>query len=136
MIKIQVKVVATQISDTIDIRDVDGYATITELGMMRRLVYQEGCGAIVQLDFDAEQVLLNRKSDWTTQASFSSVDTSSARIISSEGEIYFGVNVLEISIKENSIYIKYEMKQADELIDTHIFNCVWTKEEEAWLEIH
>lgn len=136
MIKIQVKVVATQISDTIDIRDVDGYATITELGMMRRLVYQEGCGAIVQLDFDAEQVLLNRKSDWTTQASFSSVDTSSARIISSEGEINFGVNVLEISIKENSIYIKYEMKQADELIDTHIFNCVWTKEEEAWLEIH
>lgn len=136
MIKIQVKVVATQISDTIDIRDVDGYATITELGTMRRLVYQEGCGAIVQLDFDAEQVLLNRKSDWTTQASFSSVDTSSARIISSEGEIYFGVNVLEISIKENSIYIKYEMKQADELIDTHIFNCVWTKEEEAWLEIH
>jgi len=136
VIKIQVKVVATQISDTIDIRDVDGYATITELGMMRRLVYQEGCGAIVQLDFDAEQVLLNRKSDWTTQASFSSVDTSSARIISSEGEIYFGVNVLEISIKENSIYIKYEMKQADELIDTHIFNCVWTKEEEAWLEIH
>lgn len=136
MIKIQVKVVATQISDTIDIRDVDGYATITELGMMRRLVYQEGCGAIVQLDFDAEQVLLNRKSDWTTQATFSSVDTSSARIISSEGEINFGVNVLEISIKENSIYIKYEMKQADELIDTHIFNCVWTKEEEAWLEIH
>lgn len=136
MIKIQVKVVATQISDTIDIRDVDGYATITELGTMRRLVYQEGCGAIVQLDFDAEQVLLNRKSDWTTQASFSSVDTSSARIISSEGEINFGVNVLEISIKENSIYIKYEMKQADELIDTHIFNCVWTKEEEAWLEIH
>jgi len=136
VIKIQVKVVATQISDTIDIRDVDGYATITELGMMRRLVYQEGCGAIVQLDFDTEQVLLNRKSDWTTQATFSSVDTSSARIISSEGEIYFGVNVLEISIKENSIYIKYEMKQADELIDTHIFNCVWTKEEEAWLEIH
>lgn len=136
MIDIQVKVVATQISNTIDIRDVDGYATITDLGMMRRLVYQEGCGAIVQLDFDAEQVLLNRKSDWTTQASFSSVDTSSARIISSEGEINFGVNVLEISIKEDSIYIKYEMKQADELIDTHIFNCVWTKEEEAWLEIH
>ena len=136
MIKIQVKVVATQISDTIDIRDVDGYATITELGMMRRLVYQEGCGAIVQLDFDTERVLLNRKSYCTTQASFSSVDTSSARIISSEGEINFGVNVLEISIKENSIYIKYEMKQADELIDTHIFNCVWTKEEEAWLEIH
>ena len=114
----------------------DGYASITNLGTMRRLVYQEGCGAYTTIDFDSDTVLLNRENEWVTQAIFSTIEKSNAQIISEEGRINFNINVKELQVDDNSLKVVYELLDGESYIDTHTFNCVWTEEEEAWLEIH
>lgn len=134
--EIKVKVVATQVSNSVDIEDIDGFADLKDFDDYKRLVYQEGCGAFTTLDFGSNWVQMKRDNEWITQAQFSKEDGSHARIISSEGEIRFEVEVLELEVRDNSIYIKYELGQNGEFIDTHTFNCEWSKEDEAWLEIH
>lgn len=79
---------------------------------------------------------MNRVHEWLTQAHFQRDGKSTAKIVTQEGEIQFGVNVLEMVIETFKIYIKYELMMDDDLIDTHHFTCVWSKEETAWLEIH
>ena len=136
MIDIKVKVTATQKSNSVDIKDVDGYATLHDLKTMRRLVYQEGCGAYTTLDFSKDQVLLKRENEWVTLAEFELNAKNIARIISVEGELRFDIQVVELEVLDTSIKIVYNLLQGEELIDVHTFKCVWTKEEEAWLEIH
>lgn len=136
MVPIKVKVIATHKSETVDIKDTDGMAQLIDLGGIRRLVYQEGCGAITTLDIGNSWVQFKRDNGWITQAIFSEVDESKLLVISEEGELRFDINVLQLETLDDRVIIHYELKQNYEVIDTHVFTCIWSKEEEIWLEIH
>lgn len=136
MIRIKVKVTAKQKSETVDIQDVDGRAQIIDLGDTRRIVYQEGCGGVNTLDVGENYIHMNRVHEWLTQIHFSQDDKAFARMVTEEGEIRFNVRVLELEILEDKLFVKYELLQGNELIDVHTFDLTWSKEAEAWLEIH
>lgn len=136
MITIKVKVTATQKSETVDIKDVDGHAQIMDFGDTRRIVYQEGCGGINTLDIGTNYIHMNREHEWLTQIYFSQDEKAMARMVTEEGEIRFGINVTKMDIMDDRLYVMYELLDGEALIDTHEFTLVWSKEEEAWLEIH
>ena len=136
MITIKVKVTATQKSETVDIQDTDGHAEFLDFGDTKRIVYQEGCGGINTLDIGEDYILMNRVHEWLTQIHFSQDENASARMVTEEGEIRFDIHVLELNIEEDQLYVQYELRDGDALIDVHTFKLVWSKEEEAWLEIH
>ena|SRR5690554_2196506 len=125
-----------QKSETVDIKDVDGHAQIIDLGAIKRIVYQEGCGGINTLDIGENYIHMNRVHEWSTQIYFSQDENASAKMVTEEGELRFEINVLTLDIHENSIHVIYELLQAGELIDVHTYYIEWSKEEEAWLEIH
>lgn len=136
MITIKVKVTASQKSETVDIKDTDGHAEFLDFGDVKRLVYQEGCGGVNTLDIGEDFIHMNRRHEWLTQIHFSQDENASARMVTEEGEIRFGINVLELEIESNRLYVLYELLDGESLIDVHTFKLNWSKEEEAWLEIH
>lgn len=136
MITIKVKVTATQKSETVNIKDTDGHAEYLDFGDTKRLVYQEGCGGINTLDIGEDYIHMNRKHEWITQIHFSQDENARARMVTEEGEINFEIKVLELEIEEDRLYVLYELLDGENLIDVHTFKLVWSKEEEAWLEIH
>ncbi len=136
MIPIRVKVTATQKSETVDIKDVDGQAQVIDLGHVQRIVYQEGCGGVNTLDIGENEILMNREHEWLTQIHFTQDEEAFARMVTEEGEIRFDINVVELNIHPGEVFIKYELPDGEELIDVHEYTLEWSKEEEAWLEIH
>ena len=136
MIKIKYKLTATQKSETVDIKDVDGFAQVISLGDSKRIIYQEGCGGVNTLDITDDQINLHRENEWVTEINFAKDDSAYARIITEEGEIRFDLNVLKLVVEDEHLEVIYELLQGNELIDTHHYTLTWLKEEEAWLEIH
>lgn len=107
----------------------DLHAEMIQMDESFRIVYQEESKGRVTLDVGNHFVLLRRDDAWITHATFQRNQETLLRIISTEGELQFKIQLLALEIDSNALYIKYQLFNDHEVLDTHEYQCNWTKED-------
>ncbi|WP_240915966.1 DUF1934 domain-containing protein [Erysipelothrix sp. HDW6C] len=122
------KITITQNSRDNRSKVVDNAATMDDYGSYRRMTYAEENGAIVVIDILSDEISLKRQDTWLTQGLFHRFDKTEMLVSNEHGTVIFDVNVEEMQIEENLLYIRYHLSQGNERIDTLEFECRWEPE--------
>lgn len=100
-------------------------ASLLDLDMYRRLVYQEENGAEVVLDFSEEEVSMIRRGESVTQALFSLKTPSYMHLHSEQGTLSFQVEIEEMVQKSNSLSILYALYHENQEVSQNTYECEW-----------
>ncbi|MEG0326852.1 hypothetical protein H9L01_02515 [Erysipelothrix inopinata] len=71
---------------------------------------------------------MKREDSWITLGSFHQTETTELSITNEHGVVAFNIKVESMKIESNFIYIRYHLKQNDEIIDILVFECWWEPE--------
>lgn len=129
MIKIKIKISVKQTSSDTKYETVDYHAEMIQMDESFRIVYQEESKGRVTLDVGHHYVLLRRDDAWITHATFQKNQETLLRIISTEGELQFKIQLLALETTLDSLYIKYQLFNDQGMVDSHEYQCNWTKGE-------
>lgn len=91
--------------------------------------YVEPDGAFVTLHVIEDEMSMKRMGSWTTLGSFVQDGASQLNVVSKEGTLTFNVDIIQFDRCASSIYVHYHLKQGEEIVDTHRFECSWETEE-------